>query len=66
LARALTSFGKWHGEVPGWKPVLVTRADVLGELEIYFSSRPNMAVRRHHAAVDAEALRAAYRKIVGC
>lgn len=66
LALALTSFGKWRGQVPGWKPVLVTRAAVLGELEIYFSSMPKMAMRRHHAAMDAEALRTAYRKIVGC
>ncbi len=65
LARALTGFGTWSGEVPAWAPVLVTRQDVLGELEIYFGCRPEKAARRHHAAVDAEALRAAYITIVG-
>lgn len=65
LARALASFGKWHGVVPAWAPVLVTRQDVLGELETYFGSRPEMAMRRHHAAADAEALRVAYVTIVG-
>lgn len=65
LARALTGFGTWSGEVPAWEPVLVTRQDVLDELEIYFGCRPERAARRHHAAVDAEALRAAYITIVG-
>ncbi len=65
LARALTGFGTWSGAVPAWEPVLVTRQDVLGELEIYFGCRPERAARRHHAAVDAEALRAAYITIVG-
>ncbi len=65
LARALTGFGTWSGEVPAWAPVLVTRQDVLGKLEIYFDCRPERAARRHHAAVDAEALRAAYVRVVG-
>ena len=52
LARALTGFGTWS-------------QDVLGELEIYFGCRPEKAARRYHAAVDAEALRAAYITIVG-
>lgn len=65
LARALTGFGTWSGEVPAWEPVLVTHQGVLGELEIYFGCRPERAARRHHAAVDAEALRAAYIRVVG-
>lgn len=65
LARALAGFGTWSGEVPAWEPVLVTRQDVLGEQEVYFGCRPEKAARRHHAAVDAEALRAAYITIVG-
>jgi hypothetical protein len=60
LAQALRSFGNWPGEVPSWIPVLVTDQYILDEIEIYFADRPAMAARRHHAAVDAEALRHAY------
>lgn len=65
LARALTGFGTWSGAVPAWEPVLVTHQGVLGELEAYFDRSHEMAARRHHAAVDAEALRAAYIRVVG-
>ena len=34
-------------------------------VEDYFSSYPEQRARRHHAAVDAEALRAAWRIVTG-
>jgi 3' exoribonuclease, RNase T-like len=64
LARALTGFGTWNGGIPAWEPVLVTRLDVLDKQEQYFASRPDQVARRHHAAVDAEALRHAWVGVV--
>jgi hypothetical protein len=60
LSEALVGFGAWAGAVPAWVPVLVTDQHVLDEIELYFIARPKMAARRHHARVDAEALRFAY------
>jgi len=60
LVRALTGFGTWNGDVPEWVPVLVTNLDVLEAQERYFATHPEAAARRHHAMVDAEALRASF------
>ncbi|MBN8921752.1 MAG: hypothetical protein J0I96_01540 [Rhodanobacter sp.] len=60
LTRALASFGGWSGDPPEWEPVLVTNLDVLEAQERYFAARPEAAARRHHAMVDAEALRASH------
>ncbi|GAB2578235.1 hypothetical protein ISP15_00975 [Dyella jejuensis] len=57
LTRALKSFGTWNGGVPEWVPVLVTDLNVLEAQEQYFAAHPEAAARRHHAMVDAEALR---------
>lgn len=65
LTRALTGFGSWSGSVPAWEPVLITHPDVLDEQERYFATRPEAAARRHHAGVDAEALRWAWKKVIG-
>ena len=43
-----------------WVPVLVDQSDVRGHLETYFDRNPERARHRHHAAVDAEALRWAW------
>lgn len=64
LTWALTGFGTWSGSVPAWDPLLITRPDVLDEQERYFATRPDAAARRHHARVDAEALRWAWKKVV--
>jgi len=45
-------------------PVFVSDALVLDELERYFQTHPEALVRRHHAMVDAEALRCAYMKVL--
>jgi DNA polymerase III epsilon subunit-like protein len=46
-------------------PVLVSRGDVLDELERYFEIHPEITARRHHARVDAEALRSAFMEVIG-
>lgn len=60
LARALVSFGTWSGDVPEWVPMLVSDPNVLEAQEQYFAAHPEAAARRHHAMVDAEALRASF------
>lgn len=64
LVRALTGFGQLMHEAPMVETMLVTRVDVLNRLEDYFSGNPDMSSRRHHAAVDAEALRCAFMSVV--
>jgi hypothetical protein len=65
LVQALSFFGASEEEIPAFIPVLVSRSDVLDELERYFLARPHIRERRHHARVDAEALRFAFVEVVG-
>ena len=60
LLRALAGFGRLVEEPIEFQTVLVTRQDVLDRLEDYFSTHPLQNSRRHHAGVDAEALRWAF------
>ncbi|MCR6687077.1 3'-5' exoribonuclease [Pseudoxanthomonas sp.] len=43
-----------------WVPIFVDQSDVRGHVETYFERRPEARRLRHHAAVDAEALRWAW------
>lgn len=43
-----------------WVPVLVDQSDVRGHIETYFDRHPDRRRFRHHAAVDADALRWAF------
>ena len=62
LAHAIEGFGRLgnFGPIPDVRPMLVTFGDVLSNIEIYFDLHPNAKARRHHAGVDAEALRWAF------
>lgn len=62
LNHALAQFGYDKHGVPPYVPVFVSDARVLDELERYFKTHPEALARRHHAMVDAEALRYAYMK----
>ncbi|WP_223250337.1 hypothetical protein [Marilutibacter maris] len=66
LSHALGGFGQpgWP-PAPPWRPMLVTFGDVLMRIEDYFDARPEARTRRHHAMVDAEALRWAFETIGG-
>jgi len=63
LDHALSGFGHRMGNVPPYIPVLVMRPDVIDELELYFQEHPEAMARRHHAGVDAEALRCAFSRL---
>ncbi|KAF1691201.1 hypothetical protein CSC62_16385 [Pseudoxanthomonas jiangsuensis] len=43
-----------------WVPIFMDQSDVRGQVETYFEQRPEARRFRHHAAVDAEALRWAW------
>lgn len=60
LIRALSGFGQLKEEAIGFETMLVTRTDVLDRLEDYFKVNAEAHRRRHHAAVDADALRWAF------
>lgn len=60
LNQALAKFGRDKEDIPLYVPVHVSRQDVMDELERYFQNKPEALARRHHAAVDAEALRYAF------
>jgi hypothetical protein len=60
LLRALTGFGQLNERDIDFQTMLVTRQDVLDRLDDYFSTHPEQNLRRHHAGVDAEALRWAF------
>lgn len=64
LMQALSCFGRSKEDIPPFTPILVTRQDVLDELELYFARDPKACARRHHAAVDAEALRFAFMNVL--
>ena len=61
LAHALNGFGRLGlPPAPSWRPMLVTYGDVLMQVEAYFDAHADASARRHHAMVDAEALRLAW------
>ncbi|MBA3916801.1 MAG: 3'-5' exoribonuclease [Acidobacteriales bacterium] len=63
LRLALSGFGVSDGAAsPEWKPELVTDRIILDRIESYFSLNTDARARRHHAMVDAEALRRAHTK----
>lgn len=66
LLWALRGFGRLDEYPIHFEMSLVTRQDVLDRLDKYFNSNPKQALRRHHAGVDAEALRWAFTGAVGC
>lgn len=66
LSHALGGFGQpGLPPAPSWRPMLVAFGDVLMRIEDYFDARPEAKARRHHAMVDAEALRWAFEQIGG-
>ncbi len=65
LKRAINGFGQLKAEMPDLEMALVTRLDVLDRLDEYFITHSEVRARRHHSAVDAEALRWAYMGLVG-
>lgn len=61
LAHVLDGFGRSGlPPAPPWRPMLMTFGDVLSRIEDYFEARPEAREKRHHARVDAEALRWAF------
>jgi hypothetical protein len=61
LRNTLSGFGsKASGEVPVWSSCEITQGDVLDRIEAYFEREDEARRRRHHAGVDAEALRRAF------
>jgi len=64
LNQALAGFGYDKSGMPPYVPVHVSRQDVMDELERYFQNNPEALARRHHAGVDAEALRYAFVMVV--
>lgn len=66
LARALEGFGHMHlPPAPPYRSMLITFGDVLARFENYFEEYPSAGARRHHALVDAEALRWAFEQVLG-
>ncbi|MFC5570803.1 hypothetical protein ACFPN1_12105 [Lysobacter yangpyeongensis] len=61
LTHALSGFGRMRlSPTPPYRQMLVTFGDVLTRIEDYFETRPEARMKRHHARVDAEALRWAF------
>jgi hypothetical protein len=67
LGKALAGFpvDNNFGPPPAVTLVLVTFGDVMINIERYFVERLEVAARRHHAAVDADALRWAFTQALG-
>jgi len=64
LDHAMSEWGRSLAGVPPFVPVLVDRADVRDEVELYFQNTPKALEQRHHAAVDADALCRTYIEVV--
>lgn len=61
LSHVLGRFGQpGLPPAPPYRPMLITFGDVLMRIEDYFDAHPEAKARRHHALVDAEALRWAF------
>ena len=61
LSHAINGFDR-GGLMPAplYRPMLVTFGEVLMRIEEHFETQPEARARRHHAGVDAEALRLAF------
>lgn len=65
LEHALAGLGiHIPGDVPAWKPIEITMGDVLMRCDLYFYCNEDVRRRRHHAMVDAEALRWAFENLI--
>ena len=64
LGQAMSEWGRNLAGIPSFVPVLIERNDVRDEVELYFQNNPAHLARRHHALVDAEALRHAFVVVV--
>ncbi len=64
LGQAMSEWGRNLAGIPPFVPVLIERNDVRDEVELYFQNNPDASARRHHALVDAEALRHAFVEVV--
>lgn len=65
LSHAVRGFGLTSlPPAPPYRPMLVTFGDVLMRIEDYFEYHPLARTRRHHALVDAEALRWAFERSI--
>lgn len=64
LRRALQGATAQSGRhpLPAYRETLVPREGIAPYIERYFLDRPDIAKRRHHAGVDAEALRWAWKQ----
>ena len=61
LSHALDGFGRSGlPPAPHYRSILITFGDVLVGVEDYFEAHPTAKEQRHHALVDAEALRCAF------
>jgi hypothetical protein len=61
LSNALDCFSNAYQSPPlPWRKTLALHEDVQMRIEQYFESNPSARARRHHALVDAEALRWAF------
>jgi hypothetical protein len=66
LSHALAGFGQPSlRRAPPYRTIVATFGDVLMRVENYFEDHPNDKARRHHALVDAEALRWAFEGKIG-
>lgn len=66
LRHALNGFGKdIAGSVPKWRPAHVQGGHVMQGIELYFRKNSEANARRHHALVDAKALKWAYEAALG-
>ena len=66
LARVLSGFDQPDlPPPPAYRSMLITFGDVQMRVEDYFENHPQARARRHHAMVDAEALRWAFEAAIG-
>lgn len=64
LACALNGFGQPGLSLPPpWRPMVITFGDVSIRIEDYFEDRPEAKAKRHHARIDAQALRWAFEEL---
>lgn len=64
LGQAMSEWGQNLRGAPAFVPVFIERNDVGEEVELYFQNNAVALARRHHAGVDAEALRYAFVAVV--
>lgn len=67
MRHALVGFGREgdYGPMPEFRSAVITFGDVLDNIETYFDANPVEKASRHHAGVDAEALRWAFNAAMG-